>query len=114
MVYRTLKAMRDLLLEHEISCTLLVPARLYPFNAEPLPALRQTTAIFVAEESTAGGTWGSEVAQQVHSRIWKELKQPVTLIHSADSIIPTAAHLERRVIVRDSTISQAVAGSFHG
>lgn len=114
MVYRALKAMRDLLLEHEISCTLLVPARLYPFNAEPLlPALRRTAAIFVAEESTAGGTWGSEIAQQVHSRIWRELKQPVTLIHSADSIIPTAAHLERRVIVGDSTIRQAVAGSFH-
>lgn len=110
LVYRTLKAMRDLLLEHEISCALFVPSRLYPFRIEPLlPALCRAGAVFVAEECTAGGTWGSEIAQQVHSRAWSSLRRPVTLIHSANSIIPTAPHLERQVIVRDSTITETVA-----
>jgi pyruvate dehydrogenase E1 component beta subunit len=111
LVYRTLKAMHDLLLEHEISCVLLVPSRLYPFDTGPLlPSLRRAGAVFVAEECTAGGTWGSEIAQQVHSRAWNSLKRPVTLIHSAASIIPTAPHLERQVIVRDDTITETVAG----
>lgn len=112
LVYRTLKAMRDLLLEHEISCALFVPSRLYPFDIGPLlPMLCRTGAVFVAEECTAGGTWGSEIAQQVHSRAWNSLKRPVTLIHSANSIIPTAPHLERQVIVSDAAITKAVAGS---
>lgn len=112
LVHRALNAMRDLLLEHEISCVLLVPSRLYPFDTGPLlPSLCRASAVFVTEECTAGGTWGSEIAQQVHSRAWGDLARPVTLIHSADSIIPTAPHLERQVIVRDSTITEAVAGS---
>ena len=57
LAHRALAAMRTLLLEHEISCLLLVPRRLYPFNAAPLsPLLEQAGAVVVAEESTAGTT----------------------------------------------------------
>ncbi|MEZ0072286.1 alpha-ketoacid dehydrogenase subunit beta [Planotetraspora sp. GP83] len=109
MVDRAVRAMRTLLLEQEVTCCLLVPSRLYPFDAEPLlPALRGARAVLVAEEGTAGGTWGSEVAQRIHRLMWKDLRRPVTLVHSADSVIPTAAHLERRVLVQESTIHDAV------
>ena len=109
MAYRALSAMRTLLLEHEVSCTLLVPSRLHPFEAGPLlPALRGARAVFVAEDGTAGGTWGDGVAQQIHSLMWDDLRRPVTSIHAADGVIPTAAHLEREVIVGAGTISGTV------
>ncbi|GAA1272063.1 alpha-ketoacid dehydrogenase subunit beta [Planotetraspora silvatica] len=109
MVDRAVRAMRGLLLEQEVTCCLLVPSRLYPFDAEPLlPALRGARAVLVAEEGTAGGTWGSEVAHQIHRLMWKDLRRPVALVSSADSVIPTAAHLERAVLVQDSTIHDAV------
>ena len=109
MAYRALSAMRALLLEHEVSCALLVPSRLHPFEIGPLlPSLRGTRAIFVAEDGTAGGTWGDGVAQQIHSRMWEDLRRPVTLIHSPDGVVPTAAHLERQVIVGDGTIGRAI------
>jgi pyruvate dehydrogenase E1 component beta subunit len=109
MVHRALAAMRTLLLEREITCLLLVPRRLYPFDVTPLsPLLERAGAVVVTEESTTGGTWGAEVAQQVHSRLWGRLRRPVSLVHSAASVIPAAAHLERDVLVQDTAIVRAV------
>jgi pyruvate dehydrogenase E1 component beta subunit len=110
LVHRALRAARALLLEDEIACLLLVPSRLYPFDAEPLlPILRRARAVCVAEESTGGGTWGAEVARVVHARIWADLRRPVTLVSSAASVIPAATHLESRVLVQDATIRSAIA-----
>ncbi|MEK2479630.1 alpha-ketoacid dehydrogenase subunit beta [Streptomyces noursei] len=106
---RAIGAVRRLLLEHEISCQLLIPARLYPLPIEALlPVLRGAGSVFVAEESVAGGTWGHEVAQLVHRALWGELRHPVTLIHSQDSIIPTAGHLEEQVLLQETTICRTV------
>ncbi|TCO45240.1 2-oxo acid dehydrogenase subunit E2 [Actinocrispum wychmicini] len=87
----------------------LVPGQLYPLDLEPvLPVLRSARRIAVVEEGTAGGTWGSEVASRVHERLWSELDHPVLQLSSADSIIPTAIHLERSVLLQADTIRSAV------
>ncbi|NUR93108.1 MAG: alpha-ketoacid dehydrogenase subunit beta, partial [Nonomuraea sp.] len=109
VAHRALAAMRALLLEQEITCLLLVPRRLYPFDVAPLaPLLERAGAVVVAEESTAGGTWGAEVAQQAHTRLWGRLRRPVSLVHSAAEVIPAAVHLERDVLVQDTAIVRAV------
>ncbi|MGI5282873.1 alpha-ketoacid dehydrogenase subunit beta [Nonomuraea polychroma] len=104
VAHRAIAAMRSLLLEEEIVATLVVPSRLYPFDAD-IPAAR---FVFVVEESTGGGTWGAEVAHVVHQRHWDRLDRPVTLVHSADSVIPTAAHLEREVLVDAAAIHRVI------
>ncbi|MBL1100569.1 alpha-ketoacid dehydrogenase subunit beta [Streptomyces coffeae] len=115
LVDRALAAMRGLLLDQEITCQLVVPSRLYPFDPDPLlPMLAAAGRVCVIEESTAGGTWGSEIAQAVHSRLWGKLAAPVRLVHSADSVIPSAAHLERDVLVQSDTIYHAVQEMFVG
>ncbi|WP_327692525.1 MULTISPECIES: alpha-ketoacid dehydrogenase subunit beta [unclassified Streptomyces] len=115
LVDRTLTAMRGLLLDHEITCQLVVPSRLYPLDLDPLlPMLAAAGRVCVVEESTAGGTWGAEIAQAVHSRLWGKLAAPVRLVHSAASIIPTATHLERGVLVQSETIHHAVREMFVG
>lgn len=109
LAHRAIAAMRALLVEDELSTVLLVPTRLYPLDVEPmLETLRDATAIVVAEDGTAGGTWGAEVAAQVHARLWGELRRPVRLVHAPASVIPTAPHLEREVLVQDATIRRAV------
>jgi pyruvate/2-oxoglutarate/acetoin dehydrogenase E1 component len=109
LTHRALEAIRSLLLEDEISACLLGPSQLYPFDVEPLlPLLRSAGLICVVEEGTAGGTWGSEVAARLQKPLWGRLRRPITLISSAASVIPTAAHLERQVLVQDSTIRDAV------
>ncbi|MCG5216560.1 transketolase C-terminal domain-containing protein [Streptosporangium soli] len=114
MTHRALTAMRAAFLEDESSSLLLVPSRLYPFTLDPLlPILAGARQIIVVEESTAGGTWGAELAQEIYPRLWGRLRHPIRLVHSADSVIPTAAHLERRVLVQDDTIRAALREADH-
>ncbi|WP_433375437.1 alpha-ketoacid dehydrogenase subunit beta [Streptosporangium sp. CA-115845] len=113
MAHRVLAAMRSLLVEAEISTRLLVPSRLYPLDADALlPHLADV--VVVAEESTAGGTWGSEVAHLLHARVWERLRGPVRLVHSRAAVIPTAAHLENEVLAGESTIHRAVLEALRG
>lgn len=115
MAERAVAAMRDLLMLHEISARLVVPSRLYPVQAAPLlDAARWARHVYVVEESTAGGTWGAEVAHVLHERLWGRLRRPVRLVHSADSVIPAAVHLEREVLVQADTIREAVLADLRG
>jgi pyruvate/2-oxoglutarate/acetoin dehydrogenase E1 component len=111
---RAWQAAARLLVEEEITCQVIVPSRLYPFDLEPLlPLLREANLICVAEEGTAGGTWGTEVAGRVYRKLWGELSRPVLHVSSADAIIPAAPHLERGVLVQAETIYRAVCEAFH-
>ncbi|MFI0418748.1 alpha-ketoacid dehydrogenase subunit beta [Spongiactinospora sp. 9N601] len=115
VVERTLAAMRALLLDEEISCLLLVPSRLYPFDVTTLlPILTRAGLVCVIEEGTAGGTWGAEIAYQVQRRMWGVLPRPVLSVHSSDSVIPAAVHLEDRVLVQADTIRRAISEALHG
>ena len=105
MAYRALSAMRSAFVEDELDCLLLVPTRLYPFDLEPLlPMLARARQIVVVDEGVAGGTWAGEVAQSIYPRLWGHLRNPVRLVLSAGTVIPTAAHLEREVLVQEATI----------
>jgi len=77
------------------------------------PGLLSVDHIFVVEESVAGGTWGCEVAQQIYERLWNSLKHPVHLIHSKESIIPSAPHLEKQVLVQAEDIYTAIIEAMH-
>ncbi|MBN6052398.1 alpha-ketoacid dehydrogenase subunit beta [Nonomuraea sp. RK-328] len=118
LVHRAVSAMRALLLEHDLAGALLVPSRLHPFDPAGVPGLvpllARTGLVCVAEDGTAGGTWGEHVAAGLHARLWGTLRRPVTLVSSAASVIPTAVHLEREVLVQDTTIRSAVLEGLHG
>ncbi|MER6000708.1 transketolase C-terminal domain-containing protein [Nonomuraea angiospora] len=115
VAHRALAAMRTLLLDHDLTGVLMVPSRLYPFDpSELLPLLGRAPLVCVAEDGSAGGTWGDHVAADLHTRLWGRLRRPVRLVSSADSVIPTAAHLEREVLVQDSTIRRAVLEGLEG
>ncbi len=107
--HRAIAAARSLLLEHEITARVLVPAILYPLDITPvLQAIAGCGRLVVIEDSTAGGTWGAEVAAQVSRSSWDRLVGPVELIHAPDSIIPSAAHLENAVTVTPSLVVRRV------
>ncbi|MGA5253273.1 2-oxo acid dehydrogenase subunit E2 [Streptomyces pseudogriseolus] len=106
--HRALDAAR-LLRARGIAAHVLVPARLYPPDLEPvLPLLADARLVAVAEESTEGGTWGAEIAARVHARIWERLRAPVLLLNSADSVVPTAPHLEARVLLGAERIADEI------
>ncbi|MCW3841847.1 2-oxo acid dehydrogenase subunit E2 [Micromonospora yasonensis] len=87
----------------------LVPARLYPFDVDGvLGLLDGADGVIVAEESTAGGTWGSEVATRLYAAAWPLLRRPIELVSSAATIIPSAPHLERAVLLSADTILERI------
>ncbi|MFG1889116.1 alpha-ketoacid dehydrogenase subunit beta [Micromonospora sp. NPDC049051] len=111
MLDRALSAARRLLLETEQVCDIIVPAQLYPLDLGAAhELLAQTRLICFVEESTAGGTWGSEMANGLYRALWGRLRAPITLVHSLDSVIPAAAHLESQVLVRSDDIFRALTG----
>ncbi|WP_199443688.1 2-oxo acid dehydrogenase subunit E2 [Umezawaea beigongshangensis] len=101
-----------LLRDRGIAVHLLVPGRLYPLDLdEVLPLIAGARLVAVAEESTEGGTWGAEVAAHVHRSCWQDLRAPVLMLSSADSIVPTAPHLEARVLLGAQRIAEEVAAA---
>lgn len=104
-----LSAARTLLADDGIRAHVLVPRTLYPVDLSPVAeVLARADGICVVEESTAGGTWGAEVGQRVYERLWDALSQPVRLLSSRDSVIPTALHLERSVLLQPADIADAL------
>jgi pyruvate/2-oxoglutarate/acetoin dehydrogenase E1 component/pyruvate/2-oxoglutarate dehydrogenase complex dihydrolipoamide acyltransferase (E2) component len=109
MVSRSLAAGRILAEQDGIGVHILVPSRLYPVRINAImDLLSDMTAVCVAEESSAGGTWGNEVARHVHDLVWGKLAQPTLTISSRDCVIPAAPHLEKKVLVDTDRICSAV------
>lgn len=105
LAHRAIAAARALLLEHEILAQILIPATLYPLDLAPvLDLIQRCGRVAVVEDSTAGGTWGSEVAAVIGQAAWASLAAPVTLVHAPDSIIPSASHLEDEIAVTPARI----------
>ncbi|WP_327002974.1 alpha-ketoacid dehydrogenase subunit beta [Dactylosporangium sp. NBC_01737] len=106
---RATAAMRTLLLRYELSGRLLVPARLHPLDIEPLlPLAAAARRVLVVEDGPPGAAWGTEVAYRLQQALWGTPSGPVRLVQAADAVIPTAAHLERGVLVQQDTIVRAV------
>lgn len=109
MVSRAIDAGRILAEDDSARVHILVPSRLYPVDISPtMDLLADMAAVCVVEESSAGGTWGNEVAQRVHEMMWGRLAHPVLTINSRDCIIPAAPHLEKKVLVDADRIVSAV------
>jgi pyruvate/2-oxoglutarate/acetoin dehydrogenase E1 component len=110
LAHRALDAATRLFIDHEMYCELLVPSRLYPVGLAPLKAAaRRARRVCVVEDSTAGATWGGEVARLIHEELWDELDRPVQLISAAASVIPAAPHLERHVLPDAETIYRTLS-----
>ncbi|GAB1510319.1 2-oxo acid dehydrogenase subunit E2 [Actinophytocola sp. KF-1] len=104
VAHRALEAAGSLL-DQGRDVEVLVPSRLYPVAVADLTELvAGAAAVWVVEESTAGGTWGAEVATRLYDTAWHLLSGPVRLINSADRVIPAAPHLENEVLVGAGTI----------
>jgi pyruvate/2-oxoglutarate/acetoin dehydrogenase E1 component len=109
MAGMAVRAAEQLLLRYERMVTVLVPARLYPLDIDTFAQAAQECGVAcIVEQSTAGATWGAMVAEQLYARLLGVLRRPIGLLNSADSVIPTAMHLEREVLVQESWIAQTL------
>ena len=106
---RVLGAMRQLLVEDELICEMLVPSRLYPLEVEPvLDAVLAADRVLVVDDGVAGGGWGTELVKTLYDNLWGRLRHPVELLQPPRAVIPAAAHLERQLLLQESTIVRAL------
>jgi 2-oxoisovalerate dehydrogenase E1 component len=102
---QALDAVETAFLDYELEAGVLVPSQLYPFDPTPvLDRLSRATRIVVVDEGIAGGSWAEYVASLVYTQLWGKLRYPVACLHSRDSIIPCARHLEEHVVVQSKDI----------
>jgi pyruvate/2-oxoglutarate/acetoin dehydrogenase E1 component len=112
---RALEAARELLLQAELDCHIIVTSRLYPIDITPLlPALARVDHICVIEEGTADGGWASYVAGLIHGGLWGRLRNRVMEICSRPTVIPAAAHLERDVLLQSGGIRDVLLEAARG
>ncbi|WP_055587025.1 alpha-ketoacid dehydrogenase subunit beta [Peterkaempfera griseoplana] len=108
---RVLRAMRAAFIDEEATTRLVVPSQLYPLDIEPLvPLLTATGQVWIAEDCVAGGTWGADLAHQIHSRLWTSLSGPVRLLHPECKVIPASSHLERQLLLQADDIRDVLTG----
>jgi pyruvate dehydrogenase E1 component beta subunit len=110
MLRRVLAAMRAAVLEDEITSCVLTPAQLFPLDISPvLPVLSAARRILVVDDNGAGSGWPVLVADAIHRALWSQLHAPVQVLQPACAVIPAAKHLERELLVQESTIHAVLA-----
>jgi pyruvate dehydrogenase E1 component beta subunit len=114
LTHRAMAAIRTALIEDEVVTELLVPSRLYPVDLAPvLDSVAAARRVMVIEDGVAGGGWAAEVSRLLYEHLWGRLPEPVRLLQPPCAVIPAAPHLERRLLIQESTIHRALIGADH-
>lgn len=103
------RALDELAIEDEIFAELIVPGQIAPLDWAPIEAsVRRTGSLVTVEEGTSGWSWGTEAAAEVSRRLFGELRRPVEVVASEQTIIPSSRHLEQEVLVGADAVKQAI------
>ncbi len=110
-----MQAAEELLMEHEISCEILIPSRIKPMEWSGLvDSLTRTGHLTVIEEGPRSGGWGALVAAETQERHWDLLRGPVQRVAAKDGVIPSARPLEDLVLPGKHDIVQTVLQTIGG
>jgi pyruvate/2-oxoglutarate/acetoin dehydrogenase E1 component len=97
------------LAEEEISVTAAFPGSLQPLPIDSLvAAAAESGHVIIAEESTAGFNWGSEVAATIAERLHGKLAAPVRRLASRSGVIPASESGEREALLQAEEIEDAI------
>ena len=98
MLFQALEAARQL--EQEGIEAEVINARwLNPFDWDAvLSSVRRTGRLLIAHEAVSTGGFGGEIAARVSRDCFGQLRAPVERVATYDSRIPSAPHLQRKLI----------------
>lgn len=93
----------------EIRVSFVVPARIAPLDMRAIvEQVRSSGLALVAEEGTAGFSWGSEVAASIAEHCHRDLKAPVRRVASKAAIIPCGKRGEEDVLIGRDDVEAAL------
>ncbi|GGR51465.1 pyruvate dehydrogenase [Actinoplanes ianthinogenes] len=98
-----------LAVEEEIFAELVVPAQIAPMDWAPVErSVAVTGRLVTVEEGADGWSWGSEAASVISRKLFGKLRQPVDVVASEPTIIPSSKSKEAGVLVGSARIEAAV------
>jgi len=107
-----LGVIEQLAFEEEIFAELIIIESLAPYDIDIVfDSVESTKALIIAEESTSGWSWGTQIALDIYFKYSKLLRKPIEIVSSASSIIPSSKDEESKVLVNSSKIKQAILRS---
>lgn len=103
------EVIKDIMIESEITCHLIIPTQLYPFDYSLLAeSVNKTGRLFILEEGYYSYGFGSEIAASVQKICFGKLKSPIIRIASDDEIIPASSKGEEKVLINRQKIMDAI------
>jgi pyruvate dehydrogenase E1 component beta subunit len=110
MVYNALQA-ADMLHEEGISCEVIDPRTLVPFDYDTVFAsVKKTGRLAIVHEDVERNGWGAEVAAQVASKVIYYLDAPIKRICTYNVPIPFAPVMENYVVPSVDRIVNEIRG----
>lgn len=108
MNYRAQEA-AALAAKNEISCEVIDPRSLMPFDYETVEAsVKKTGKLLIVHEDVYTNGWGAQLSAHFAEKCIYDLDAPVTRIATPDTPIPFAPNLENFVIPSKERIYQAI------
>ena len=109
LVHDAMTVARNQMIEKERETTIVVPSKLYPFDLEPIISIcEKARQIVVIEEGIIGGSWGDTLVRSLYTKIWRQISNPILVIGSRDFAIPSARHLEEKVLINSTRIEELI------
>ena len=108
MVYKALAA-ADILAKEGISCEVIDPRTLAPFDVDLVSAsVRKTGRLVIVDECNRTGGWAGEVAAEIQERAFDYLDAPIRRVTAPDTPVPFAPAMERFYVPDEHDIVVAV------
>ena len=108
MVNVAMKA-ADQLVAEGISCEIVDPRSLRPFDDEPiLASIAKTNRCVIVEEGWPSAGFGAQIAYQIQQSAFGDLDAPVTRVTGADVPMPYAKNLEQLAMPSPARVVAAV------
>jgi pyruvate dehydrogenase E1 component beta subunit len=108
MVYKALAA-AEALAEEGISCEIIDPRTLVPFDTEMVvESVRKTEHLVIVDECNRTGGWAGEVAAEIQEQAFGYLDAPIKRVTAPDTPVPFAPVMERYYVPDENDIARAV------
>ena len=109
MILKTLSAAREVFLEEEITCEIIVPSLIKPLHNDVAEqSIRKSERVIIVEEGHISWGWGAEVAVELAESCYNYLAAPIKRVAAKDVPLPCSRTLENEVLPKEEDIVREI------
>jgi len=109
MVEKIIPAIYEIMIEEEISCELIVPSLIYPFDVSMLEdSIKNSGVLVVVEEGTQSGGFSDYISSKVNESYYEYVNYQTIKIAPDDMPIPCSKELEDQYLPSKLSIKEQI------